>query len=350
MNTKMRLIKTTIACLIVIDLAGAISIARASVYPDTPEQLWPGGVVPYEYDPDVLPGQKCCAEAAMAVWEAEAGIVFVVRNEEDDYLKIQRNTIGPNYPPPVGYRSGDGGHVLNLNTWCDGVSPCGTESVQGTFGLVHEFGHVLGLSHTQQRTDRNNYISLNSCLIDPAFVGNFNVVSNSLGWPRTQMDVDSIMSYPVCVFSICQPMNCPAPPQGCTPQCGTACSADFNTCETYSFLEPLASQWDSLKSCPGPQSAGDVCVGQRNHLSKWEKLVISWMYPPTSNWIFVEKAYTGEDETGTFYYPFKLFEDGEAAVPIGGKVWVQPGVYDTAEGTYEKAMVVDAPLGGVLLN
>lgn len=338
-----------LACSAILIAGAHAKVSYGSVYPDTPDQLWPDGIVPYEYDPDVGDDQKCCLEAAMEIWEAEAGIVFVVRTDETDYVKVQRNTVGPNYPPPVGFRSGDGGHVLNLNTWCDGV-PCGAESPQQKFGLVHEVGHVLGLSHTQQRTDWDQFIELNDCVIDPAFVGNFNPVTNSLAWPRTQMDVDSIMSYPVCVFSICRTNNCPSPPQDCPALCGTACSADFDMCATYSFKEPLASIWNPLRTCPGPQAEGDICVGQRNHISEWEKLVISWLYPPTTNWRFVEKGNPEETEDGTFYYPFELFEDGADDVPAGGTVWVQPGVYGSADGIYTKAMVVKGPLGGVVLN
>ena len=77
-------------------------------------------------------------------------------------------------------------------------------------------------------------------------------------------------------------------------------------------------------------------------------LLVSFLYPET-NWRFVEQAYSGLEQLGTFHKPFKDFTAGEADVPGGGTLWVQPAGY-SAVGTYTKAMTVRAPLGNVVLG
>ena len=39
--------------------------------------------------------------------------------------------------------------------------------------LIHEFGHVLGLVHTQMRPDRDKYIAMNPAMVKPGFEANF---------------------------------------------------------------------------------------------------------------------------------------------------------------------------------
>lgn len=320
----------------------------ADVYPDDPARLWPGGVVPFVYNADVTDGQKCCIVAAMNIWAAEASISFVPRTNESDYLEIRQGGTGPNYPGPLGYSAGSGVHYLNVNTWCDGVNPCGSQSVAADFGLAHEFGHVLGFSHTQQRQDRDAYMVVNTCLIDPAFAGNYNVDGSSLAWPRNEMDVESIMAYPVCIYSVCKTSDCPSPPNNCpSVSCGTACSSDYDSCATMTFLPPYDTIWNSLRSCPSPQSAGDICVGHRNHLSPRDKWLIKFLYPP-SNWRFVEKGYNDASPDGTFHHPYEEIIEGVEALPAaGGTVVVQPGTYTDVTILNKKSIII-APLGAVM--
>src|SRR5882762_1588695 len=88
-------------------------------------------------------------------------------------------------------------------------------------------------------------------------------------------------------------------------------------------------------------------IGQRNHLSDFDKLIMSFLYPQ-SNWRFVDRFYGGI-QTGTFIQPFVTVASGETSVPSEGTVWVEPGAY-SALGTHSKPMTIRAPLGGVTLS
>ncbi len=365
--------------------------AQAGVYPDSASRLWPGGVVPYEFDTiDPIPvNSQCCVLAAMDEWEAVANVTFVPRDEEENYLLITNGTVGPAYPPPEGYR-GNGAHTLLINNWCSGGGSC--SNCQAVFGLAHEVGHVLGLYHTHQRQDRDFFMFIDYCVIDDAFSGNYCIADDSLAWPRGQADIDSIMSYPLCTFSICRSMlcsggmnsgnacavdgDCPggtcdvdpacpsAPsncPSGCTDcpdlgdcpavadQCDTGCGSDPAKCAPIKLLPPYDTIWAGLEFCGGQCPPPVQCVGQRNHLSRFDQLVMSFLYPE-SNWRFVDRLYGGNEELGTFHKPFSTFGGGEADVPEGGTVWiVEPGAY-SAVGVYTKAMLVLALLGGAVLG
>lgn len=261
--------------------------AQAGVYPDDAGRLWPNGVIPYAYTGDVNANQQCCVEAAMQAWEDVADVQFVPRNGEADYLRISNGTFGPAYPPPEGYRNGTGAHNLYLNGWASGgAGNCPTvdvTSAQAIFGLAHEVGHVLGLFHSHQRQDRNTYVDIDYGLIIDDFEGNYDVAFDSLAWPPNEMDVDSIMSYPLCVYSTC----------------GGSCPNNLGTCAPITLLPPYDTIWAGLETCSGPQAPGDLCVGQRNHLSRYDKLLMSFLYP-LSNWRFVDESYGGA-ETGTFH-------------------------------------------------
>src|SRR5262245_58268683 len=129
----------------------------AGVYPDVPTRLWPSGTIPYQVDPNDPPNNNSLLvlQAAFNIWSAEANVQFVPRNGEANYLNIRNNVgTGPSYPPPAGYR-GNGAHNLNINNW--GQNPGDVNNCKLVFGLCHEVGHVLGLTHTHQSINRNAY-------------------------------------------------------------------------------------------------------------------------------------------------------------------------------------------------
>jgi len=50
---------------------------------------------------------------------------------------------------------------LTLPTWCDS----GSKLIKG--GVLHELMHVLGIQHTQKRSDRDNYLEVNNDCVKP---------------------------------------------------------------------------------------------------------------------------------------------------------------------------------------
>lgn len=100
---------------------------------------WPDGVVVYELDAAVTAPSR--VTQAIAEWEAKTQVRFRVRTNEADYVRVQRAADAGTCNATLG-RAG-GRQTVNLGDAC---------SVGNT---VHEFGHTLGLLHTQARIDRN---------------------------------------------------------------------------------------------------------------------------------------------------------------------------------------------------
>jgi hypothetical protein len=75
---------------------------------------------------------------------------------------------------------------------------------------------------------------------------------------------------------------------------------------------------------------------------------MSFLYPE-KDWVFVDQAYTGSSQKGTFLKPYKQFKTGTDKVASGGTVIIQPGDYDGV-GLHTKAMTLNAPLGKVTLK
>ena len=334
------------ALLLLVALLQAKSL-RAGVYPNTPDRLWPGGVIPVEYDndPSININQRLVLVSAMNAWVNAANVQFVLRtNNEPDYLFVQQGTSGPSYGGDAGYRAGTGAHILNLNFW--GTNNNDYTICTRVFGLAHELGHALGLSHTHQSTNRNLFFNVRTNLVFPASaVGNFTTDPDSRVWPRNLPDIDSIMTYPLCTFSICD-TNCPSNNQDCI------CSLDIANCAPIQLREPYASQtpWATNLICGGQCPPPLQCVGQRNHLSTWDQAVMSYLYPQ-SNWRFAEAGSVEATVDGTFHYPAKSFTNGVARTPTGGTLWLEPSTYANASGLHFKRLTFRSTrVGSVILR
>jgi astacin len=101
---------------------------------------WPGGVIPYEVDPN-LPNPERVTKA-IEEWQAKTSIRFQPRAGEDDYVRINRATSGCN--SAVGHVGGR--QTVNLADDCSSGN------------TIHELGHSVGLFHTQARINRNLHV------------------------------------------------------------------------------------------------------------------------------------------------------------------------------------------------
>ncbi len=267
--------------------------------------LWSGGVVPYVFNANVNSTNQQRALDAMAEWEAVANVNFVPRTSQPDYLFIQNNTVNNSAVGQTG-----GPQIVNISAWTS------------RFVIVHELGHALGYWHEQSRADRDLYINVefdnicDACCSGSPCDYNFSLRPPGGAGEYGPYDFDSVMHYGACAFSAC-----------------TSCVAGDVSCRTISVLLPNTA-WQSQ-------------IGQRDHLSKFDALTMSFLYPE-SDWRFVDVDWTGT-EAGTFLAPFQTALLGFSSVPDGGTVWIQPGDY-LAAGTWSDAMTVVAPLGGVTLG
>lgn len=266
---------------------------------------WTNGIVPYEFDPNVAATNQAGILVAMAKWQAVTAVQFVLRNAEDDYVHIQNSTANNS---SIGRLGGE--QYININDWAH------------TFVMAHELGHCLGFGHTQSRSDRDQYIAVNYANIQAGEFksGKSQDFDIQVGFTDYgPYDFDSVMEYGQCDFSI----DCPV---------GVACAC---TNHVIDVLPPNDVIWQSR-------------IGQRDHLSQFDKIIMSFLYPQ-SNWRFLDSSFTGTPQNGTFLNPYIAFVDAEAGVPSEGTLWIQPGNYH-ALGTHSNPMIIQAPLGGVTLG
>jgi hypothetical protein len=155
------------------------------------EFLWKDGVVPYVIELDNAGRDRVCK--AMQVWTDKTNkrVTFVARNEQrdSDYVCFVR---------------GDG-------CWSQWVGKMGdkqTVTLDDRCGLphvLHEIGHVLGLFHEHNRTDRNLNIEIDKKHIDDNALAQFTqnplLASEDKGRPVGKFDWESIMLYPPNAFS-----------------------------------------------------------------------------------------------------------------------------------------------------
>jgi len=195
--------------------------------------LWPNGIVPFEFDANVTPTNVAAMLQAMQELTQVASITFVLRTNQPNFIHIQ-NSDGNN--SAVGCIGGQ--QIINIYNW------------NYRFIMAHELMHALGVWHEQQRPDRGQYVQIEWSHIDPEYVSNFDVQSGATAFGP--YNFESIMHYGACGFSTC-----------------TDCTWSNPNCRTITVLPPNAP----LQSL----------IGQRNYLSPGDAAVLQHLYNPPAN-------------------------------------------------------------------
>lgn len=193
----------------------------------TAPNLWPGGVVPYEFDPGVSSSNQAAMRAAMSEWEAVANIDFRERTGEADYVYIKPASGNWSY---VGHRGG--------------VQEMGIFNWDFRFIMAHELAHALGVWHEHSRPDRDAYVEIAYANIEPGVENNFDIHNDASA--VGPYDFDSVMHYGECAFSVC-----------------AECS---ESCRTIRAINTYANQQHRL--------------GQRDHLSQGDIAGMQALYGP----------------------------------------------------------------------
>ena len=196
--------------------------------------LWPNGIVPYEFDAGVTASHQTAMLNAMAEWEAVAAVDFRARSGEANYIYIKDD---PGNWSFVGMQVGN--QEIGIFNW------------GYRFIMAHELGHALGLWHEQSRTDRDVFIQVITGNIEPGKEHNFDIVPTST--THGDYDFDSVMHYGQCSFSACA---------GCPDSAAPGCT-DGGV--TILVLPPWDDDWQDN-------------IGQRDHLSSGDQATMAFLY------------------------------------------------------------------------
>lgn len=157
---------------VILDLSGDALTPQGTGIINTTGQKWPGGVIPYQFDPSATQVDRDAFLRAKADYDAKTAVRFVPRTNQADYVNVVSKPGCYSYIGRIG-----GAQELSLGNGC-GVNPA-----------RHEMGHAVGLNHEQVRQDRDQWITVNAG-------GSQNAIDyGSAGTPIGPYDFQSMMHY-----------------------------------------------------------------------------------------------------------------------------------------------------------
>jgi hypothetical protein len=155
--------------------------------------LWPDGQVRYSFGPGVSAADQAAVRQAMQSWTAAGAPVrfvaassgprlIILRHRSDDGANRCRATVGRgavDRPAPRGAfeRPAGTGAVPAARSFLILSGPCRHRV------LVHEIGHVLGLDHEHERSDRAGWLTVRR-LPAPAGTGPLALAERETLWRR----------------------------------------------------------------------------------------------------------------------------------------------------------------------
>jgi hypothetical protein len=165
------------------DYAARVGGGVRGVIPDDVGFRWPGGIIPFEADP-ALPARDRITKAIEMIEATTGGVRIVPRTTETDYVKFVPDSDGCS--SEIGRRGGE--QVIKLTFDC------------GDGSTAHELLHAIGITHEQNRCDRDTYIEIQFDHIPDGNRHNFEKACD--GWTDVVgYDFGSIMHYSLDAFS-----------------------------------------------------------------------------------------------------------------------------------------------------
>ena len=154
---------------------------------------WPGGVIPYQFDPSVTPQQQTVYLDGMREWELAAKIHFVPYTNQSEYVILRFD-----------YNEG-------TNVYAAGNPAIMTIDSLSRAQVCHETGHLLGFQHEHVRTNRNSYITVDFANLQSSGASEgtgssgtisslYVIDSNSIAYGA--YDFESVMHYSKDLFAV----------------------------------------------------------------------------------------------------------------------------------------------------
>ena len=132
----------------------------------TNNQLWPNGVIPYQYHISLHTKTDILRRSQMAIdaWNNHSGVIELrPRSGEDPFLLFRLHPEGSECSANVGRFNwlqriiGEHQNKVNLSESCNNVD------------IVHEIGHAVSLFHEHQRTERDRFVNLKPARLEWTF-------------------------------------------------------------------------------------------------------------------------------------------------------------------------------------
>ncbi|WP_444942030.1 pre-peptidase C-terminal domain-containing protein [Microbulbifer sp. ZKSA004] len=159
--------------------SGQVSIMSAV---EISANKWPDGIIYYDFYDSVTEENQQRFIDATKVWEEIADLQFLRRTDQSDYVHVRNGTENRSMVGKTG-----GGQFFSMNNW------------DTKYIIVHELGHVIGMRHEHQRSDRDEYVEIIEDNIKPEYVHNFDIRQTH---NYSNYDFLSVMHYPSRAFSV----------------------------------------------------------------------------------------------------------------------------------------------------